>query len=104
MDSADAFELSATLVQIILEAGISPNIISDPTVAVQSSFNLETKEEEDKTTIVYPTDVAEGPNRNKIINNLIEKGGKFYGDEMTLSQAVQMEDGVPAGGLDYQSQ
>ena len=37
-------------------------------------------------------DVAEGPSRLKIINNLKAKGGKFYGNDMTLHQAIQMQD------------
>ena len=37
-------------------------------------------------------DVAEGPVRTKIINNLIAKGGRFYGEDLNLHQAVQMQD------------
>jgi len=82
------------VVKIILDAGISPNIKSaPPQTEVQSDWNLALeKNEHSKAPIVYPMDVAEGPNRQKIITNLKEKGGKFYGNDMTLQQAVQMED------------
>jgi len=84
----------AKIVQLILNAGISPNIKSaPPKKQKQSDWNLALQENENsKAPIVYPMDVAEGSNRLKIINNLKEKGGKFYGNEMTLQQAVQMED------------
>ncbi len=59
----------------------------------QNDWNLALEEDNsDKTPIVYPMDVAEGPNRTKIINNLIKKGGKFYGEDLNLHQAVQMQD------------
>ena len=82
------------IVKIILDAGISPNIKSaPPDNEVQNDWNLALeKNERSKDPIVYPMDVAEGPNRLKIITNLKEKGGKFYGNDMTLQQAVQMED------------
>jgi len=84
----------AKIVQLILNAGISPNIKSaPPKKQKQSDWNLALQENENsKAPIVYPMDVAGGSNRLKIINNLKEKGGKFYGNEMTLQQAVQMED------------
>ena len=37
-------------------------------------------------------DVAEGKNRTIIIKNLRNKGGRFYESELSLHQAVQMED------------
>lgn len=82
------------VVQIILNAGITPNIKSiPPQTEIQNDWNLALeKNEHSKDPIVYPMDVANGPNRLKIVNNLKEKGGKFYGNEMTLQQAVQMED------------
>jgi len=82
------------IVQIILNAGITPNIKSiPPQTVIQNDWNLALeKNEHSKDPIVYPMDVADGPNRLKIVNNLKEKGGKFYGNEMTLQQAVQMED------------
>tara|TARA_R100000008_G_scaffold84743_1_gene72952 strand:- start:1495 stop:3039 length:1545 start_codon:yes stop_codon:yes gene_type:complete len=84
----------AKIVQIILDAGISPNIKSKPPQQQkQNEWNLALEENEaNKPTIVHPMDVAEGPYRTKIINSLIKKGGKFHGDDMTLHQAVQMQD------------
>ena len=84
----------AKVVQIILEAGISPNIKSAPPQhEKQSEWNLALqKNEHAKDPVVYPMDVAEGSSRLKIINNLKAKGGKFYGNDMTLHQAIQMED------------
>ena len=84
----------AKIVQVILDAGISPNIKSVPPQGKkQNDWNLALEEdEENKTPIVYPMDVAEGPFRTKIINNLIAKGGKFYGEDLSLHQAVQMQD------------
>ena len=82
------------VVKIILDAGVTPNIKSVPPQGeVQSDWNLALeKNDHAKDPIVYPMDVADGPNRLKILNNLKEKGGKFYGNDMTLQQAVQMED------------
>ena len=82
------------IVQIILDAGISPNVKSiPPQNETQSDWNLALeKNEHSKDPIVYPMDVADGPNRLKILTNLKEKGGQFYGNDMTLQQAVQMED------------
>ena len=84
----------AKAVQVILEAGISPNIKSSPPQHdKQSDWNLALeKNEHAKDPVVYPMDVVEGPNRIKIVSNLKAKGGKFYGNEMTLHQAIQMED------------
>ena len=81
-------------VQVMLDAGISPNIKSQPPQKQkQNEWNLALEENgKEKLSIVYPMDVAEGPNRTKIINNFISKGGKFYGNEMSLHQAVQMQD------------
>jgi len=84
----------AKIVQLMLDAGIRPNIKSaPPEKKKQNDWNLALEEDDsDKTPIVYPMDVAEGPNRTKIINNLIKKGGKFYGEDLNLHQAVQMQD------------
>ena len=84
----------AKIVQLILNAGISPNIKSTPPKKQkQNDWNLALEENRNnEICTVYPMDVAEGPNRLKILNNLKEKGGKFYGNEMTLQQAVQMQD------------
>ena len=84
----------AKAVQVILEAGVSPNIKSNPPKGQkQNDWNLAIEENGDKkASIVYPMDVAEGPNRTKILSHLIKNGGEFYGDEMSLHQAVQMQD------------
>ena len=84
----------AKIVQVILDAGISPNIKSNPPEGQkQNDWNLALEDnKENKAPIVYPMDVAEGPFRTKIINNLIAKGGKFYGEDLNLHQAVQMQD------------
>ena len=84
----------AKIVQVILDAGISPNIKSNPPEGQkQNDWNLALEENEDnKTPIVHPMDVAEGPHRTKILNNLIAKGGKFCTEDLNLHQAVQMQD------------
>jgi ankyrin repeat protein/class 3 adenylate cyclase len=84
----------AKVVQLILDAGVSPNIKSSPPQhEKQSDWNLALqKNDHAKDPVVYPMDVAEGPNRLKIVNTLKLKGGQFYGSEMTLHQAIQMED------------
>ena len=84
----------AKIVQVILDAGISPNIKSNPPKGKkQNDWNLALEDnKENKAPVVYPMDVAEGPFRTKIINNLIAKGGKFYGEDLSLHQAVQMQD------------
>ena len=84
----------AKAVQVMLDGGVSPNIKSNPPQKQkQNDWNLAIeKSGKQKNPIVYPMDVAEGPNRTKILSNLKKKGGKFYGNEMTLHHAVQMED------------
>lgn len=84
----------AKIVQIILDAGINPNIKSKPLQPKkQNDWNLALENnKEDETSIVHPMDVAEGVHRTKIINNLIAKGGKFCAKELSLHQAVQMQD------------
>ena len=84
----------AKIVQVILDAGITPNIKSVPPQGKkQNDWNLALEEdEENKNPIVYPMDVAEGPFRTKIINSLIAKGGKFYAEDLSMHQAVQMQD------------
>jgi len=84
----------AKIVQIILDAGVSPNIKSKPPqTKKQNDWNLALEDnKEDKIPIVHPMDVAEGPHRTKILNNLISKGGEFCTEELNLHQAVQMQD------------
>ena len=84
----------AKIVQIILDAGVNPNIKSKPPqVKKQNDWNLALEDnKEDKIPIVHPMDVAEGPHRTKILNNLISKGGEFCAEELNLHQAVQMQD------------
>ena len=84
----------AKIVQVILDAGINPNIKSNPPEGQkQNDWNLALEEnKESKTPIVHPMDVAEGPHRTKILNNLISKGGKFCAEDLNLHQAVQMQD------------
>ena len=84
----------AKIVQVILDAGISPNIKSSPPQGKkQNDWNLALEEDkENKVPIVHPMDVAEGPHRTKILNNLIAKGGKFCVEDLNLHQAVQMQD------------
>ena len=84
----------AKIVQIILDAGVSPNIKSKPPqTKKQNDWNLALEDDkEDKIPIVHPMDVAEGPHRTKILNNLISKGGEFCAEELNLHQAVQMQD------------
>ncbi len=84
----------AKIVQVILDAGINPNIKSKPPQKQkQNDWNLALEDDKSiETPAVYPMDVAEGPNRTKILNNLIAKGGKFCTEELNLHQAVQMQD------------
>ena len=84
----------AKIVQVILDAGINPNIKSKPPEGKkQNDWNLALEDnKENKTPIVHPMDVAEGPHRTKILNNLIAKGGKFCAEDLNLHQAVQMQD------------
>ena len=87
------------VVDLILGSGVSPNIESIPInkdQGVEWSINDELKENNSilnvKDEIAYPMDVAEGKNRTRIIKNLRNKGGRFYESELSLHQAVQMED------------
>ena len=84
----------AKIVQVILDAGVSPNIKSNPPEGQkQNEWNLAIEDNKnDKAPIVHPMDVAEGPLRTKILNNLIAKGGKFCAEDLDLHQAVQMQD------------
>lgn len=84
----------AKIVQIILDAGVNPNIKSKPPQPKkQNDWNLALEDnKEDKIPIVHPMDVAEGPHRTKILNNLISKGGEFCTEELSLHQAIQMQD------------
>ena len=84
----------AKIVQVILDAGINPNIKSNPPEGKkQNDWNLALEDNKDnKDPIVHPMDVAEGPHRTKILNNLIAKGGKFCVEDLDLHQAVQMQD------------
>ena len=68
----------AKIVQLMLDAGVTPNIKSlPPEKKKQNDWNLALeKDDSEKTPIVYPMDVAEGPNRTKIINHLITPGYK----------------------------
>ena len=81
----------AKIVQLILTAGISPNIKSKAlNKQKQNEWNLALEAgNKEKIPTFYPMDVAEGPNRTKIIEALIAKGGKFFGDELSLHQAVR---------------
>tara|TARA_Y100001963_G_scaffold9555_1_gene12261 strand:- start:261 stop:1811 length:1551 start_codon:yes stop_codon:yes gene_type:complete len=84
----------AKIVQVILDAGINPNIKSNPPQGQkQDDWNLAlVDDKENKTPIVHPMDVAEGPHRTKILNNLIDKGGKFCAEDLNLHQVVQIQD------------
>ena len=84
----------AKIVQVMLDAGVNPNIKSSPPQGKkQNDWNLALEEnEENKATPLHPMDVAEGPHRTKILNNLIAKGGKFSAEDLSLHQAVQMQD------------
>jgi len=87
----------AKIVQIILDAGIDPNTPSTPTGnGKQSSWNLALLSTEEEP-IVTAMDVAEGPNRNKIVGVLQAAGGTFFSalngnKELTLHQSVQLQD------------
>ena len=84
----------AKIVQVILDAGINPNIKSKPPEGQkQNDWNLALEDnKENKAAPLHPMDVAEGPHRTKILNNLIAKGGKFSAEDLSLHQAVQMQD------------
>ena len=60
----------AKIVQVMLDAGVNPNIKSSPPQGKkQNDWNLALEEnKENKTPIVHPMDVAEGPHRTKILN------------------------------------
>tara|TARA_B100000214_G_scaffold280114_1_gene209820 strand:+ start:737 stop:2329 length:1593 start_codon:yes stop_codon:yes gene_type:complete len=79
------------IVSVILEAGVDPNIQSKPVSIKQSNWNLAIINDEE-CQIVTPMDVADGPNRHKIIGSLKDAGGTFYNEELTLHQCVQLED------------
>ena len=70
----------AKAVQVMLEAGVSPNIKSKPPKEQkQNDWNLALEENNNKkTTEVYPMDVAEGPNRTKILSHFIKKGASNF--------------------------
>ena len=58
------------------------------------------EEDEDKSDpIVYPLDVADGPSRTTIFKTLLMYGATFFGDVMTLHQAVQLDDMEEVEGL-----
>ena len=54
------------IVSVILEAGVDPNTPSKPVSVKQSSWNLAIIKDEE-SSIVTAMDVADGPNRHKII-------------------------------------
>ena len=79
------------IVSVILEAGVDPNTPSKPVSVKQSSWNLAIMEDKE-CPIVTAMDVADGPNRHKIVGSLRDAGGMFYNKELTLHQCVQLED------------
>ena len=89
------------IVEAILEAGVDPNIASVPPAKyIQNSWNLAMELDEDKADpIVYPLDVADGPSRTTIFKTILMYGGTFYGDTLTLHQAVQLDDMEEVEGL-----
>ena len=74
------------------------NTPSKPVSVKQSSWNLAIIKDEE-SSIVTAMDVADGPNRHKIIGSLKEAGGMFYNEELTLHQCVQLEDVDEIEGL-----
>ena len=89
------------IVEAILEAGVDPNIPSVPrTKYKQNAWNLAMEEDEEHVDpIVFPLDVADGPSRTTIFKTILMYGGIFYGDELTLHQAVQLDDMGEVEGL-----
>jgi len=82
------------IVQTILNAGIDPNLRSDPPpVEKLNTWNCSLQVDESETPpVVTPMDVADGPNIKKIILLLRQAGGSFNNEELTLHQAVQLAD------------
>ena len=82
------------VVQAILDAGIDPNISSNPPAVKKiNAWNCSLEVDEAKTPPVFnPMDVADGPNIKKIILLLSQAGGSFHNKELTLHQAVQLAD------------
>lgn len=89
-----AYNSKYKIVEAIVNAGVDPNVMSVPPMAYKyNSWNCAQEENlEGMEPIVQPMDVANGPNRLKIVRFLIKNGGRFAGDELTLHQAVQLED------------
>jgi len=89
------------IVEAILEAGVDPNIPSVPrTKYKQNAWNLAMEEDEENVDpIVFPLDVADGPSRTTVFKTILMYGGIFYGDELTLHQAVQLDDMEEVEGL-----
>ena len=89
------------VVEAILEAGVDPNIASiPPTKYKQNAWNLAMEEDEDNVDpVVYPLDVADGPSRTTVFKTLLMYGATFFGDVMTLHQAVQLDDMEEVGLL-----
>ena len=82
------------VVQVILDAGIDPNISSNPPAVKKiNAWNCSLEVDEAKTPpVLNPMDVADGPNIKKIILLLSQAGGSFHNKELTLHQAVQLAD------------
>ena len=79
---------------MILEAGVDPNIASVPPPKYkQNSWNLGMEIDEDQTDpIVFPLDVVDGTSRTTVFKTLLMYGATFFGDELTLHQAIQLDD------------
>lgn len=82
------------IVETILEAGVDPNIASVPPPKYkQNSWNLGMEIDEDQTDpIVFPLDVVDGTSRTTVFKTLLMYGATFFGDELTLHQAIQLDD------------